>query len=1304
MTTHHARCVGLLAAAGLAISAHAQVSSWLYPSNGSWNNLGNWTDGVPDTATDEAIIDATGGLYTVTLDINPGIASLVINSTDATLLANGRTVTAGTGIDLMAGTTTFTNGGFAGAGTFFNRSIFNLTGNVAITTSTFTNQGIANVIATGGFNSVLNRTGAMTNSGTINLTSTAATVSSLQVSTTFTNSPGGVVNSNAGSGGGRLFSVVSFQNAGTVNINTPTTANAANSLLNNAGAFNTAAGATFTMGGTGLLTFRQSAGTLANAGGVELNAERFEFAGGTITGNDVQITNGQLDITGAGAGGFDLIGANVVTGTIASGQHVDVVGTGAFNSVLNASSGMTNAGAINLTSVAATNATLQGTTIDSSGTIASLPASGGGRFVTVDMLSSSGTFEVNADTTFNGANSQFRNTGSFNTAPGRTAAVVGGGLITFNHSEGVINNLGAIALNGERFEFTINGSIFGNDIEITNGQLHMSSSGPGGFDIIGTNAYTGGVGPNQHVDVIGTGAFNSILNVAPAFTNEGVVNLTSTAATNSSINDFGGFNNIGALNSQPGAGGARTITAFSLQNTGAINVNANTTFDSPNSVTNTTGAFNTAPAATATFVGGGVMTFTHAGGTLDNLGAVFLNGERFEYTGGVMSGNDVQILNGQLHISGAGPGGFDVIGTNALTGTIAAGQHVDALATGAFNTTMSAALGMSNNGVLNLTSSAATNVSFNSPAGVTNAGTINSESAAGGSRSIGVSLLNNPGAIHVNTSTLFDGSGGRLNNSGAFTTLAGTTATFSGGGLLTFTSGGAIDNQGAIFLNGERFEFIGGSITGNDVQVLNGQLYMGPGLGAAGIDMIGAGTMTGATHPGQHVDLLATGSFNTTTSVVDAFANGGRISLTSSAATNTQLVSVPQFTNTGLVEVLPGAGGNRTLTISNFVNQGSFDVHANALMDASSGAIQNQGTITVDPGVTLTVTGGGVMLVNQNAGTITNNGAMLLNGERFNFNGGTTTGNNIRIRNGELNITATTAGAFELVGATTLSGNIASGQRIDALSTGADNTNVTSPSLLNAGQINLTSSAATNSQLSSDTGVTNAATGVVRFLPGAGGTRTISADVFNGGLIDVDYTGAINHTNLAVTNQGVIAIAAGATLSLQGGGFVSFINQPAGRVIGAGILDLTQVDAFNNPGTFAPGEDGDDIATLSVVGNYRQQGPGGVEIELAGLLPTQFDRLLVTGTVNLLSGLLLVELVDGFIPAPGDSFVILDGASLTGTFTNAVTSVGVIGGGHFDVLYNTGAGTVTLTNFVIPAPGTTGLLAMVGILAARRRR
>ena len=66
------------------------------------------------------------------------------------------------------------------------------------------------------------------------------------------------------------------------------------------------------------------------------------------------------------------------------------------------------------------------------------------------------------------------------------------------------------------------------------------------------------------------------------------------------------------------------------------------------------------------------------------------------------------------------------------------------------------------------------------------------------------------------------------------------------------------------------------------------------------------------------------------------------------------------------------------------------------------------------------------------------------------------------------------------------------------------------------------------------------------------------------------------------------------------------------------------------------------------------------------------DILNVTGTATL-GGTLEVVLDPGYTPAVGHSFLILDAASLSGTFT-VVPPIGVT----LQANYDTGAGTVTL--------------------------
>ena len=61
--------------------------------------------------------------------------------------------------------------------------------------------------------------------------------------------------------------------------------------------------------------------------------------------------------------------------------------------------------------------------------------------------------------------------------------------------------------------------------------------------------------------------------------------------------------------------------------------------------------------------------------------------------------------------------------------------------------------------------------------------------------------------------------------------------------------------------------------------------------------------------------------------------------------------------------------------------------------------------------------------------------------------------------------------------------------------------------------------------------------------------------------------------------------------------------------------------------------------TLSLVGSYTQQGPGGAfNVEIGGTTPgSQFDNVNVSGagSVATLAGVLNVSLVNSFVPAPG---------------------------------------------------------------------
>ena len=91
--------------------------------------------------------------------------------------------------------------------------------------------------------------------------------------------------------------------------------------------------------------------------------------------------------------------------------------------------------------------------------------------------------------------------------------------------------------------------------------------------------------------------------------------------------------------------------------------------------------------------------------------------------------------------------------------------------------------------------------------------------------------------------------------------------------------------------------------------------------------------------------------------------------------------------------------------------------------------------------------------------------------------------------------------------------------------------------------------------------------------------------------------------------------------------------------------------------------------------------PGTLSIEIggtggAGVNPNGHDQLLITGVATL-GGTLDVTLTNGFTPANGNSFVVLDAASSTGTF--ATVNLPNIAPNVWSTTYNDAAGTVTLS-------------------------
>ena len=110
-------------------------------------------------------------------------------------------------------------------------------------------------------------------------------------------------------------------------------------------------------------------------------------------------------------------------------------------------------------------------------------------------------------------------------------------------------------------------------------------------------------------------------------------------------------------------------------------------------------------------------------------------------------------------------------------------------------------------------------------------------------------------------------------------------------------------------------------------------------------------------------------------------------------------------------------------------------------------------------------------------------------------------------------------------------------------------------------------------------------------------------------------------------------------------------------------------------------------------------GPSSATLmEIAGTEPSEYDRLLVAGVLDVAGGL-EIELLDDFIPTLDDAFQIFEVTDFLGTFSSVLLPE-LSGNLSWDHSHLYTSGTLS----VIPEPATLTLLAVGTLLTCGRRR
>ncbi len=842
-------------------------------------------------------------------------------------------------------------------------------------------------------------------------------------------------------------------------------------------------------------------------------------------------------------------------------------------------------------------------------------------------LTNTGTISVGVSTS---SNSILENKGAISLANEAILSSAGGTLTNGTGGSVTDSGTGALLLTSGTFNQGVGsaGTVF-----LDSSALNLLGAGAGRFAFEGSDSLSGNVSAAQSVVIESLGCFGGAEVTAPAgFTNAGLIDLTNTEeicaeSEPDSLSWSGTLTNTGTLTSDFGAaGGTRTLNG-NLTNSGAVNINSDTSFDGSSAVFTNKKTVTVANGATLSTTGGQTFTDATGGSLTTTSGSLDFQDTIFNVGAGSPGSTPVFLENtSKLNLVGATAAGTFVFrGSNTMTGNIAAGQSVVIESVGCFGgADVTASAGFTNAGLIDLTNTEEI-CAESEPASLfwsgtlANTGTLTSDfGAAGGTRTLNGSLSNS-GTVNINSDTSFGGSSAVFSNTKTVTVANGATLSTTGGqtftdgvgGSLTTTSG-SLDFQDTIFNVGA------GSPGSAPVLLENSSKLNLSGSAAAGTFVLrGSNTMTGNVAATQSVVLQSVGCLSSANVTASAgFTNAGSIDLTnvrgSCAESGTaDLEWSGTMTNTGtLTSDFGAAGGIRRLN-GNLTNSGAVDINTNTSFGGPSALFDNKKTVALTNHATLSTTGGQTFNNDIGGSISTTSGGLLFQNTVFDVGAGSPGSAPVLLASSStLNLKGNAAGTFVFHDSGTLNvpaGTIAAGQSVVVQGVGcASGAFVTAPAgFTNAGSIDLTNAKGScagsqAAQLEWSGTITN--TGTLTSDSGvAGGTRTLNGNLTNSGAVNINANTSFGSGSLI--NNGTLTLSAGKTLSLQS---VTFTQGSAGNLV-------------------------ENIASASSFGKLRN--------------PSASDSL---------AGKLTVNTTGGYSPPRATKFQFMTFSSKTGTFASSV--------------------------------------------------
>ena len=547
-----------------------------------------------------------------------------------------------------------------------------------------------------------------------------------------------------------------------------------------------------------------------------------------------------------------------------------------------------------------------------------------------------------------------------------------------------------------------------------------------------------------------------------------------------------------------------------------------------------------------------------------------------------------------------------------------------------------------------------------------------------------------------------------INSTGAQTALIvvnalGAGVTLTGGGTLNMSNNpnNLIGPYGGVLINVNN-TIQGAGHIGNTQMELNNQGTINANIGGGGANRLILDPTTGT-----HVN---TGTLEAT--------NGGTLEVQGSNYTNTGTIQAVGAGSTVLLDAFTMVGGGTVTTsgggtiISNWVG------FSGPALDGRTNIVTNAGTFQIPDG------NAAVLL-----GTVNNTGTILLNGTasqtelHFQAQSATLTGkgkvimsnspnNSIGAFGGGLtNLNNTIEGAGHIgntQAAVNNKGKIIANQPIALI---IDCVAFSNPGslIVNKGSLMNINDTFSNFSGTTLTGGTYMVSGTLQFN-GANIVNDAAHITLTGtasAIIDQAANDALRNF-AAITSKGSLTLTSGKTLTTPGslssagkltvgagtnlkvtGSYTQTagsttvdgtLTAPSGTTIGAGSVfgKGTIASTVVSSGSVTAGDSATKAGKLSL-STYTQNSSGSLNIQIGGSTAgTQYSQLAVANGVSL-HGTLNLKLINGFLPAIGNTFIILTGTAVSGTFAT-VNGLSINSGEHFTVTYHPTNVTLTVVS------------------------